>query len=331
MVTDAPRTQLMRRQIVALLVLAGLLVAGLAVAIAWRHDQFTPTAEIYFVTDTAASLAPGTSVRLSGYRIGSVSDVDLQPDLQVRVTLKIRAEQFANLRADAAAQLVKEQLRAPALELLVGTAAAPLPAADPRIGYQRGATLTEMADDLRARLGPILDDVKRVSGMLSGRQQDMQAIIESARSASQQLASAALEMRTLAADARGRIGGIGGDLQVTTGELRQTMVRAGALITEVENGLGPVTRALPGLVQKADRTLNDLQGIVADSRVVSAAAAAELPGMLKSVPPLVDDAKEMVQGARQSWPLRGLTPPPAPALLPIDSHDARALHEPAPQ
>jgi phospholipid/cholesterol/gamma-HCH transport system substrate-binding protein len=321
---EVPRARQVRRQIVVLFLLAVLLVLGLSLAIAYRHDLFTPKAELYFVTDNANSLAPGTSVRLSGLRIGAVSDVSMQPDLTVRVTLAIRAEQFARLRADARAELVKEQLRAPALDLVAGTAAQALSAAHPEIGYRRGATLTEMADELRARLGPILDDVKQVTGMLRGRQDEMRGIIDNARSTSANLAETTAALRTLAVEARGRVATVGAELQGTVGELHQAARRSGVLLGQAEASLAAVNGTLPGLLQKADRTLDQLQGIAADGRVVSAAGAAQLPGLLRSVPPLVDDTRDLVQGARQSWPLRSLLPPPPPLLLPADSFDARA-------
>ena len=37
---------------------------------------------------------------------------------------------------------------------------------------------------------------------------------------------------------------------------------------------------------------------------------------------------EIIQGLRESWPLRTMLPAPPPALLPVDSHDAASAREP---
>ena len=331
MSNETPKTQSMRRQVLVLMVVAALLVIALGLSIAYQHDQFARTAELHFITENASNLAPGTSVRLSGVRIGAVSDVTMRPDQKVRVTLTINADTFASLRSDARAVLVREQLRAPALDLFAGKAAEPLPASKPEVSYHRGASLTEMADELRARVTPILDDVKQVSGMLRGRQDDMRAIIENMRGASQELASAAKEVRLLSADARGRAANIGAEAQAAATALNTSVKRAGAMLEQAQAGLGAVTTAMPGLVQKADRTLEQLQAIAGDGRTVSSAAAAQLPGLMRNTAPLVDDAREIVQGAKQAWPISSLLPVPAAPLLRIDSHDAKALREPAPQ
>ena len=331
MSAESEKTQTMRRQVMVLMVVAALLVIALGLGIAYQHDQFARTAEVHFITENANNLAPGTSVRMSGVRIGAVSDVTMRPDQKVRVALTIGAETFASLRSDARAVLMREQLRAPALDLYPGSAAQHLPPSKPEIAYSRGPTLTEMADELRARVTPILDDVKQVTGTLRGRQDDMRQVIENVRGATQELASVAKELRLLAADARGRVATVGADVQRASAGLNTSVARAGALLGQAETGLNTVTSALPGLVQKADRTLEQLQGIALDGRTVSSAAATQVPSLLRSAAPLVDDAREVVQGAKQSWPISSLLPTPPSALLQIDSHDAKALREPATQ
>ena len=56
-----------------------------------------------------------------------------------------------------------------------------------------------------------------------------------------------------------------------------------------------------------------------------------LPGVLQSVPPLVDDAQELVDGTRRSWVVRNLMPPAAPPDLPVQSHDAAVLRNASPR
>ena len=99
------------RQIAALIVLALVLAAALIGGIAWQQGAFSGREQIYFIADDVFGLAPGTTVRMSGFRIGKIQTMELQGDLTVRVTLSIDAEPHSHLRSDARAVVIREQLR----------------------------------------------------------------------------------------------------------------------------------------------------------------------------------------------------------------------------
>ena len=324
-----PKARSARRQITALLGLALLLGALLAGGIAWQHGVFQRRAEVYFIADDVTALTPGTTVRLSGFRIGKISALELQPNLKVKVTMTIEAEPFSHLKADAHADVVREQLKPAAIELHAGVADKPLPADDPRVGYARRGTLTEIAEDLRKRLAPILEDVKQLTGTARERKADIDAVLQNAHAITAELAGTAREVHALSAELRQRAGSVGKQSEALLGEANKSVVKLGSLLGQAEQSLDAINTKLPGLMRKADDTLTNLEAVMRDGRTVSAAAAAGLPGMLRSAPPLIEDSREMVQGLRQTWPMRSLLPPAPPAMLPIDSHDSTALREPA--
>ena len=350
MATAPLKRESIRRQVIGVLALGVVLALLLAGAIASRQGVFRPSTEVYFLADTAAGIAPGISVRLSGMRIGIVNDVVLQPDLKVKVTMKIDEERFAALRADANAEWFKEQLQAAIIELHPGTGAKPLSRDDPRVTHNRRRTLTEVANDLRTRLAPILDDVKQLSGSVAERKGDIAAVLANANTASQELVGTTQELRALAGNAKTRVAALGGQaqgavaqvqgalgqvqtamnqVQGALGQVNQTLVRVDSLVGQAEKSLANVNERLPNLLQKTGDTLEQLNGVARDVRAVSGAASAAVPTLLRSAVPLVDDAREMVSGVKTSWPVRNMLAPPPSALLPIDSHDAAALREPA--
>lgn len=328
-----------RRQVLLALALAAVLAVVLSGSIAGKHGLFSRHVEIYFLADSAAGISPGLSVRLSGFRVGSVTAVDLQDNLKVRVTMKVEEERFAVLRADAHAEWFKEQLQAAVIDLSPGTAAAPLSLDDPRVSHGRRRTLTEVANDLRSRLAPILDDLKQLSGTVVQRKGDLNAVLANAHTATEQLAATSSELRALAANARGRVSTVGEQTQALLGQSQkamgqvqgamtqvgQTLVRLDGVVEQARGTLDGVNGRLPTLLSSANDTLDHLNGTVRDLRAVSGAASAALPGVLRSTGPLVDDAREMVGGVRSAWPLRGLVAPLPPALVPLDSHEGQKL------
>ena len=326
-----------RRLLTAVLLGALLLAAALSAGIAWRRGAFTPKAVLYADIDNAAGLAPGTAVRLSGVRVGEVSELLLLPDLSVRLSLRVDADLLPKLRTDAGAVLVREQLRPPVIELSPGGAPGALDPRQPRIAFRGKSTLTEIADELRGRLLPILDDLKQVTGMLRQRQGDVAEVLGHAAQASGELAKAAAEVHALSSIARQRLDAVGAQAQTLLGQGNASVAKVGGLIEQVNGSLGlvnaslaQVNGALPGLLLKADGTLDNLNAVARSSRLIADSAAQTLPGLLRTAPPMVEEVQDLLQGVKRSWPLRSLLPA-GPALEPmIESHDAQALREPPP-
>jgi phospholipid/cholesterol/gamma-HCH transport system substrate-binding protein len=320
------------RWLLALVLLgAAVLTALLAGGIAWRRGAFAPAAVLYALVDNAAGLSIGTAVRLSGVRVGEVSALDLQPDLSVRVAMRIDADLMQHMRSDAGAVLIREQLRPAVIELERGGAPTPLDPRNPKIAFRGRATLTEIADDIRSRLVPILDDLKQVSGSLRARQGDIAAVIANAASASGELARASADVHAVTTLARDQLGGLGSQTQALLAQGNSSVAKVGSLIDQVGTSLGVVNTALPGLLAKADSTLATLNAVAQDGRQITSAAAATLPGVLRAAPPMVEDAQDLLLGVRRSWAVRNLLPPAPPSELPVQSHDAGVLRNAAPR
>ncbi|MFM9971350.1 MAG: MlaD family protein [Burkholderiales bacterium] len=317
-----------RGRILALLLIGALLATALTLAIAFRHDALANTTEIFFDTDSASGLTRGTAVTLSGFRIGEVSGVALQPDHSVRITLSMRAEHRPGLREDARAELVKEDLLKPAVIAIDrGKSGRPLIAA--KITFERPESFADMAGDLKSRIAPILDDVKKITGTVTQQQSRLASIMEEAANATRELAQAAKEINTLSADARKQVGVIGTQSVTALTEANQTVVQLNRVIGQAEQSVATINSTLPQLVRDANATLESLQAVARDARVISSAAAENVPSILHNAKPAAEDVRQMVRGATQTWPLRELVPPPPPATLPINSLDAKVLREPA--
>ena len=325
---DAPKLAWRRRQIVTLIAVALLLACALIGAIVYQQGGFWRWAKVHFIVDDAAGLNDGAAVRMSGFRVGKVSALQLQPDLSVRVELSIEKELFAKLRSDALAELVREQLRPSSIVLHPGTAAAPLSGDNPRVAFRQRSGLADVAEDLRSRLAPILDDMRAFTSLARERRGDIDALLENARIISQELASTSQRVNRLSGDLGQRLGALGGQSEQALSELNRSLVRMGGLLGQADRTLDSVGTAVPGLLNKANGLLVQFEGVMRDTRAISSAAAAGLPPVLQGAPPLMDETRELVQGVRGVWPLSLTLAPPPPLLLPIDSHGTAAARLP---
>ncbi len=315
-------------QIIGLLGLTLVLAAVMIGAIVVHQDVFGSRASLYFIADDVTGLSPGTAVRISGFRIGKVENLELLPDQTVRVSMSIEAEHFGRLRADARANVVREQLRPAAIDLRAGSAPTALSAADPRIAFTRRGTLNEIADDLRNRFAPILDDMRQLSGMARDRKGDMDQILQNANTISASMAEASKQLREMAGELRERASGLGAQSTTAMEQANRSLVRMDGLLRQAERGLDTVNGKLPSMLEKTEGMLTQLDAVLRDGRTISGAAAQGLPPLLRGAPPLVEESREIMQGLRDTWVLRTLLPAPPSPLLPVDSHDAAALRQP---
>jgi phospholipid/cholesterol/gamma-HCH transport system substrate-binding protein len=319
------RPKWQRSQIAALLVVAMLLATLLVGGIAYQHGYFSGRDTVYFIADDVTGLAPGTTVRMSGLRIGKIQSIEMQTDLTVKVVMSIEAEPYSHLRSDARAIVIREQLRPAAIELRAGSAQATLPSSNPRVAYARRGTLTDIAEDFRTRMAPILDDIKQLTSVARERKGDLDAILHNTQELTQALAQTGQHMQALSGELRSRASGLGAQSEVAMTEANRNLQRLGGLLGQAEKSIDVVNQKLPSLLGKSEDTLVHLEAVLRDTRTIASAAASGLPPVLRAGPPLVDESRDMLQGLRQSWPLRSLLPAPSAAQLPIDSQDSAAM------
>jgi phospholipid/cholesterol/gamma-HCH transport system substrate-binding protein len=309
MASDPTAAASMRRHAILALWIALALVTVLLAAIFYSQGGFSRSRTLYFITESANGLTPGTAVKLSGFRIGAVSALHLEPDLSVMVTLWIPPEDFARLRKDARVTLNREDVvQTAALEINPGRSAEPLSSENPRIAFDRGRSLGQTVQDLTDRLAPILDDIKALTAMLSDRERGLGPLLERSRAAADELAASAAGVRALAKETRARFAAAGSQAQGTLGDASAAFTRLDRMAAKAEQSLEKLDDALPGLLLKADGTLDDMRAVARDARAISGPATESVPRTLRDLQPAVEDAREILRGAKQSWPIRNMLP-----------------------
>ena len=66
-----------------------LLLLALIGGVAWKQGAFAKTTQLYFFAKTAYGMNKGMAVKFSGFRIGSVEEVSLEPNGSVKVRMVI--------------------------------------------------------------------------------------------------------------------------------------------------------------------------------------------------------------------------------------------------
>lgn len=295
-------------------------VASLVVAIAllaYNQGAFTRTIRVFFYADTAEGMNTGMAVKLVGFKVGAVDGIAIEPDLRVKVVLKVDAKYAGMIDGDAVVRLTKEAIIGGSiLEIRPGSGNRGPIVDKATLRYEREPALESAIVALVDQVSPIVGDVKQITAYLSSPDSDFRQAIASVNRAAASLAEASMRIRQLVAGSAERIEK-GGDQVGAALESADKLLRdAGASLAVLDGSLRKIDAAVPGMTSKMDQSLDNIR---ATSEAMRSMATGELPGMVGEAGMLISETHSVLRGAKQAWPVRNLVPPPQERLLQLDS------------
>ncbi len=292
-------TAALRRGTRRFLIFAALVTLALIAAIVVRQGVFRQTTNYSFVTDSAQDITKGQAVKIAGFRVGAVDGVSLKDDGQVVVTMEIDADHMRFITHDARVELRKEGLVGSAtLEILPGPDKSRLAAAQARLTFSRADGLTALANQVRDEIVPMLKDVKVITGALADPKNGLPATLARIRDSADTL-------NALLANGNQQVNGIGAAATRVLGKAEEDLTHLGQTL-EATN------KRLPDMLDRTQQVLKHVEQITAE-------AEASVPSALRDGSAVAADMREIVSGAKQSWPIRNFVDAPAPATLKADS------------
>ncbi len=281
------------------LVIAALATIALVAAIFVRQGLLRQTVSYSFVADSAQDIAKGQAVRIAGFRVGSVTEVNLRDDGSVAVSLEVDADHVRFVTHDARIELRKEGLvGSPTLEIMPGPDKTRLAAAQARLAFSRADGLGALANQVRDEFVPILKDIKVITGALADPQNGLPGTLARIRASSEAL-------NVLLANGNRQVDGIGGGVVRVLGKAEEDLKHLGQTL-EVAN------QRLPGMLDRTQQVLNHVEKITAE-------AETSVPPVLRDGSAVAADVREIVSGAKQTWPISTMIDAPGPAKLQADS------------
>jgi phospholipid/cholesterol/gamma-HCH transport system substrate-binding protein len=285
------------------LILAVLGIAAIFLLAGVKKGLFTATSPVYFVADSGQDLSEGMSVKLSGFKVGTVKSLALDEAGRVQVEAGIGQKYFALLKEDAVARLKKGGIIGGdvMLEIDRGSEGRKALEAGGTIRFERARGLEEVSIEVRDRLLPMLDELH---GILHDPDGDVRQTLKNLREFS-------VEMRSTRERLDGLLEHADSTLSKEVSPMLRSLERASA---HAESVALQLDRSLPVLLRKADGTLDDLKQTSTTIRGAVEQSAPQLPGLL-------EDTHDIVEGVSRSWPLRNMVPPPESGPIRMDSHD----------
>lgn len=296
----------LRRGIRRFLLAALLATLAIAIAITIRQGAFRQTTSYGFVANSAQDIAKGQAVRIAGFRVGSVSQVKLKDDGQVAVDIEIDADYMRFVTHDARVELRKDGLVGSAtLEIVPGADQSRLAPAQARLAFSRADGLTALANQVREEFIPILKDIKAITGSLADADKGLPGTLAQIRKSSEAL-------NVLLANGNRQVEVIGGTTSRALGKAEQSL---GHLAATLET----TNQRLPGMLDRTQQILDRTQQVLDHAEKIAAEAETSVPPILRDGSAAAADVREIVSGAKQTWPISNFVDAPAPATLTSDS------------
>jgi len=296
----------------AFLLIALILVAAFMGLVAYKQGWFVHQSPIHFVTPNALGLNKGMPVKLHGFTVGSVSDMQLAPG-GVDVRLLIGSEYLVRIPQDSHAKHAREAgfIGASVIDIIPGTAERAL-AEGAQISFEPARGISEIIDDFRRQAIPAFNEVKQAMSQVGRSGEDVTEILASLRQEVEQLPATHRAIRKLVQEAA----------QATSDLSRQ----AESTMQAVERVAGTMERAVPEVSEKLATGIGSIDA--AATQLKKTGEEAQLT--LRNTRPLLDhgetaarEAGDVLTAAKRMWPLSDSFKESSDGMLPIDSFEAQ--------
>lgn len=312
----------------ALAVVAAVALTGVA---AWRQGWFTPTVDLYIELPGAMGVQVGTPVKLKGFKIGEVHDLELSPELNVKAHLQIEARRLPLLSADAHARFGREgPIGGKFVDVVPGLRGGPALAEGQTLPMETGSELDDVMATVKvaleklaqaiSKVDPILDDTKKLTAEASSAsgsvRQSMGAMLANMEAISKQLKTVSETTSRLMANADHNRSVLAADAQKTLQSATEAVQSANTVIQTVQ-------RELPQILNKVQASATDVNVITGDAKRLASEAREQLPPALRAGRALTEDAADLTSGARRTWPFTSIFDPPIEPHLPLDGFEGK--------
>ena len=253
----------------------------------WSSEKEWRNYRVIF-DEPVTGLAEGSNVRYNGISVGTIDSLSLAPQDPRRVIAVVRLEADAPVKTDTTAKLSQDGLTGPPfIQLTGGSPGAPRLVASsddvlPVIRAEPSAlqNIADTANRLVARMDEVLspenvqritdtlENIEGMTGALGDQREDLRLLVVNAREASEQL--------------------------------KATLVTTNGAIERIDQNL---VRELPGLVDKLDRTLTQLESTSQNANALIAENRAPLASFaqdgLQQVGPTLTELRTLIRDLRR--------------------------------
>lgn len=316
----------------------GLLVLSVLVGIAFivfslgvERGMFTKKYTLYFITESGEGFHEGMPVKLSGFKIGRVKNIELTNDARVTIYMEINDKYHGWLRGGTVAKVIKEGFIGEAVvEVTVGKPGTREYADGEMVPFEKAGGMAEIVNEIK----PVLNEIKEIIHYINDPAGDIKKTISNVQNVTAGLNTTREKVDNIL-DQTGatvkKVQGLVDTVTQSTGPAMESTARIIKNMEQISLKMPPImeridriagnaeaaTQKLPAITDKLEKTLENVRGM-------SDAFTNETPRLREILIDAGDaakDGKALVKGFKESWPGRLIAPQPrSPELVPLDGH-----------
>ena len=302
------------RKVSVFLLSAVLGVIGVILLVGYKQGVFVRHTTIHFYAADAFGINKGTSVRLFGLPVGSVSDLDIS-DRGVKVELSLISDYTSRIPRSTRARLVREGYVGAANIQLVpggepGHSMQPISEGD-EIEYVPARGVAELVDEFKSELTPVINDLRKVLVDLNRPDSEFRKAMSGASAVLQQLPETNRETRRV--------------LQDTDTMIRQAETAFssfGRVSAQLERDVPALTGKFATTLDSMTETSTQIRDAARKNGDALHEVLVQMPGLVRDGGDLVRDGQDVVGAARNSWLIRDNIEVKSQRSLPVDSFES---------
>jgi len=314
---EDPRFKYLERKIGLFLLVALTGLALVVTLVGMQRGLFSKKYSLQFTADRGTGFSKGMPVKLSGFRIGRVTELSLNEQAMVDITIELDRKYRKWIRTDSTIRLVKEGLVGDSIiEVSVGSSSKPELKDGGSISYQKTKGLDEIVEEISDKVRPVLIEVRDIIGYINDPNGDLKKTIHNL-----ELLTRNLE------ETRGRADIL---LDSTTRNLEVISQRSTNLLESTSRKIDSLDIAklntslekLPPLLEKTNTTMANVSAITAETKKLAEHAFPLVPGLLSRTEELMFSTDRLINSLNHSWLLGGdASKGPGRSPAAGDSHD----------
>lgn len=299
----------------ALAVISAIILMGLS---AWRQGWFTPMTYVFVELPGASGVQIGTPVRLKGFKIGDVDDIELDPQLNVRARLRIVSERLPLLGQDASARFGRDgPIGGKFIELLPGDRAGQRLAQGAMLPMDVGNELEDVMGTVKVaveklavaigKMEPILDDTKKLTGEAAEMRKDIRSSVTTVLANMEAMSGQLKSMGNSAGNVAQRLDK---DSVTLMQDISKITGQAEAAAVSARNSLAALEKDMPPTLDKVKEALTSVQSSAENVKLITEDVRQMVNEIKGDVPPAVraartaaQDAAQITEGAKKTWPI----------------------------
>lgn len=304
----------------AFLLVALLLAGAFMGLVAYKQGWFVHHTTVHFIAHNALGINKGMPVKLYGFTVGSVSDLEIAQN-GVNVRLAIQSEHIGRIPKGSQARFARESgvIGASVINIIPNIAGGvPLEEGE-QISYEASRGINEIIDEFRRQAVPAFNELKQVLSEMGRSKEDVTESLAALRREMQALPRTHEALRALLLNADRAVSDV--SRQATA-----TMKAAERATATAERAARSVEAAVPMLAGKLATSLDSLDAATGQLRKTGE----EAQDTLRRARPILErgetaarDAGDVLGAAKRVWPLSDSFPEGGERMLPIDSFEAR--------